>query len=354
MHSAGLDAVAIAPGANFRRLFGVDFHQHERPLVVIAARERAPIAIVPNLELPSFDALDFPGEVFDWRDEDGYRDAFAAAATHLEGVRTLGVEGQTMKVFVAMALAEAMPAMRLVDSHATISAIRLHKRAEDVALLRRAIELSEQALEATLGRIREGMTETQVEAILLANLFDCGCDGLAFGPIVAAGANSARSHAKARPDYRIREGDALLFDFGGAFSGYNADITRTFFIGSVSDRDRAFYETVLRANEAGRAASRPGATAHEVDDTVQGIFEASPFAAFKRHRTGHGLGLEVHEEPYIIRGNHRALEPGMVFTVEPGLYRPDEVGVRIEDDVLITPEGVDCLTSFPRELRLVG
>lgn len=354
MHSAGLDAVAIVPGANFRRLFGVDFHQHERPLVVIAARDRAPLAIVPNLEMPSFDALDFPGEVFDWRDEDGYRGAFRAAASHLEGVRTLGVEGQTMKVFVAMALAEAMPAIRLVDSHATISAIRLHKRAEDVAMLRRAIELSEQALEATLGEIREGLSETQIEAILLRNLFDCGCDGLAFEPIVAAADNSARSHAKARADYRIREGDALLFDFGGSLGGYNADITRTFFVGSVSEHDRAFYDTVLRANEAGRAACRPGATAHHVDDVVQGVFEASPLAAFARHRTGHGLGLEVHEEPYIIRGNHRALEPGMVFTVEPGLYRNGHLGVRIEDDMLITPEGVDCLTSFPRELRLVG
>lgn len=354
MHSAGLDAVAIVPGANFRRLFGKDFHQNERPLVVIAAHGRAPVAIVPNLELASFAAIGFPGEVFDWRDETGYASAFQAAASHLEGVRTIGVEGQTMRVFVALALNGAMPQARLVDAHATISAIRLHKQAADVAAMKKAIAISEEALEATLAEVREGMTETQVEAILLRHLFACGSDGLAFNPIVAAGDNSAKPHAKARADYAIKAGDSLLFDFGGAWGGYMADITRTFFVKEASPRDRAFFETVLMANEAGRAASKPGATAHHVDDVVQKVLEASPFAEYRRHKTGHGLGMEVHEDPYIMRGNHTPLEPGMVYTVEPGLYRLGECGVRIEDDVLITAEGVECLTSFPRELRLVG
>jgi Xaa-Pro dipeptidase len=354
LRSTGLDAIAIVPGANFRRIFHHDFHQNERPLVVIARREHAPIAIVPNLEMGSFAALDFKGEVYDWRDETGYQSAFEAAARHLEDVRTIGVEGQTMRVFVALALNEALPGARLVDIHATISSIRLHKQAADVALIRKAIELSEAALEATLGEIRVGMTETEVEAVLLRNLFACGSDGLAFGPIVAAGDNSAKPHAKARPDYRIKRGDSLLFDFGGAYGGYCADITRTFFVQEVSPRDRDFYNTVLAANEAGRAASRPGATAHHVDDVVQKVLEGSPFAQYRRHKTGHGLGLEVHEDPYIMRGNHSELEPGMVFTVEPGLYRMGEAGVRIEDDMLVTAEGAESLTSFSRELRLVG
>ncbi len=354
LRSTGLDAIAIVPGANFRRIFGADFHQNERPLVIIVRHGHAPVAIVPNLEMASFSALGFRGEVYDWRDETGYRDAFAAAAKHMEGVRTIGVEGQTMRVFVALALSEVLPGSRLVDIHSTISSIRLHKHAADIASLRSAIAISESALEATLGEIRIGMTETEVEGILLRHLFDQGSDGLAFGPIVAAGDNSAKPHAKARPDYRIRRGDALLFDFGAAYGGYLADITRTFFVGEVSDRDRAFYETVLRANEAGRAASMPGVTAHHVDDTVQKVLETSPFAAFRRHKTGHGLGLEVHEDPYIMRGNHAELEPGMVFTVEPGLYREGEAGVRIEDDMLVTAEGAESLTTFPRELRLVG
>lgn len=354
LRSSGLDAIAIVPGANFRRIFGADFHQNERPLVVIAQREHAPVAIVPNLEMASFAALNFEGEVYDWRDENGYQAAFEAAARHLQHVRTIGVEGQSMRVFVALALNAAMPQARIVDIHSTISSIRLHKKAADIALMRKAIELSEKALEATLAEVRAGMLETEVEAILLKHLFACGSDGLAFGPIVAAGDNSAKPHAKARPDYRIKRGDSLLFDFGGAYGGYCADITRTFFVQEASERDREFYNTVLAANEAGRAATRPGATAHHVDDVVQKVLEQSRFAEFRRHKTGHGLGLEVHEDPYIMRGNHKELEAGMVFTVEPGLYRLGEAGVRIEDDMLVTAEGAESLTSFPRELRLVG
>ncbi len=244
-----------------------------------------------------------------------------------------------MRVFVLRALEAAFPAAEFIDAQAEISALRLHKTPEEIALLREAIRISEAALEATLARVRAGMTETEVEAVLLRELFGHGADGLAFGPIVAAGDNSAQPHAHARPDYRIRPGDALLFDFGASHRGYLADITRTFFVDEVSENDRAFYDTVLRANETGQAATRAGRTAHEVDDAVQRLLEASPFAEFRRHKTGHGLGLDVHEAPQIMRGNDAVLEAGMVFTVEPGLYRLGECGVRIEDDMLVTETG---------------
>ena len=357
MAQATLDAVAFVPGSNFLRIFGRDFHLNERPLVVIVPVHGVPVAVVPNLELASFAALDFPGEVFDWRDETGPEAAFAAAAAALPGLATaarFGLEAQRMRVFEAMALQAAFPAARLVDAHGAISSIRLRKTPEEVALLREAIRISEAALEATLAQVRAGMTETEVAAVLMRELFDHGADGLAFAPIVAAGDNSAQPHAQPRFDYRIRPGDALLFDFGASYRGYNADITRTFFVEGVSERDRAFYDTVLAANEAGRAASRAGQSAHNVDDAVQRLLEGSPFAAFARHKTGHGLGLDVHEAPQIMRGNAAVLESGMVFTVEPGLYRAGECGVRIEDDVLVTETGIDCLTAFPRELRILG
>jgi Xaa-Pro dipeptidase len=353
----GLDALVLVPGSNFRRVFGKDFHQMERPLAVIVPRQGQAVAVVPNLEMGSFRPIGFPGEVFDWRDETGYMDAFRAAGRALPqlgpGAR-IGVEGQRMRVFDLFALQEALPEARFVDAHAEISAVRLHKTPEEIALQREAIRLSEAALEATLGEIRVGMTEAEIEAILLRNLFTYGADGLAFAPIVAAGDNAAKPHAHARPDYRIKPGDALLFDFGGTHRGYSADITRTFFVGHVSEHDRAFYETVLAANEKGRQVSRPGITASEVDDAVLKVLEQSQFAAFCRHKTGHGLGLDVHEAPQIMRGNDQRLEPGMVFTIEPGLYRDGEAGVRIEDDVVVTEHGIECLTRFPRELRIVG
>ena len=353
----GLDAVVLVPGANFRRIFRKDFHQMERPLAVIVPRDGEAVAIVPHLEMGSFAPIGLSGKVFPWRDEAGYMGAFMAAGAALPQLRKgarIGVEGQRMRVFDLYALQQALPGAEFVDVHGEISSVRLHKTPEEIELQRKAIRISEAALEATLAEIRVGMTETEVEGILLRNLFSHGADGLSFAPIVAAGDNAAKPHAHARPDYHLKPGDALLIDYGGTYQGYSADITRTFYVKEVSDYDRAFYETVLAANTKGREISRAGITASAVDDAVLTVVEQSQFAQFCRHKTGHGLGLDVHEAPQIMRGNEQVLEPGMVFTIEPGLYREGETGVRIEDDVVVTETGIECLTSFPRDLRLVG
>lgn len=357
MESADLDAVAFVPGPNFRRIFGIDFNLMERPLVIIVPRQGHAVAIVPNLEMASFEKLGFKGEIFDWRDEAGYQTAFVAAAKalqYLNGNKRIGLEAQRMRVFEQMVLSKVFSGATFVDAHAEISSIRLMKSPAEIALLTKAIRISETALEATLQTVRTGQTEKQVEGALLNALFNAGADGLSFDPIVAAGDNSAQPHAHARADYKIKRGDSLLIDFGAKWQGYNADITRTFFIEEVSDTDRVFYNTVLAANERGKAVTEAGVTAHSVDDAVQNVLETSEFAKFARHKTGHGLGLDVHEAPQIMRGNKDVLQSGMVFTVEPGLYRQGECGVRIEDDIVVTETGHDCLTSFSRELRVIG
>jgi Xaa-Pro dipeptidase len=349
----GFDAVALVPGPNFQRLYDKDFHTSERPLVVLVPPEGPPAAVVPNLELGSFALIGFEGAVFDWRDQVGHGGAFAALAAAMP-LRRIGVEGQVMRVFVHHALMAVYPSLEIVDAERAISGLRLRKRADEIAALEAAIAVSETALARTLEAVRVGMTEMEVQSILLGALFAAGAEDLSFGPIVAAGDNSARPHASARPDYRIRRGDALLLDFGARVGGLCADITRTVFVGEADAEARAVYDTVLRANAAGHAATRPGATAHDVDDAATAVLEASPFAARIRTKTGHGLGRAVHEEPYIMRGNAQILEPGMVFTIEPGLYEIGRFGVRIEDDVLVTETGTRSLTAFPRDLMIIG
>lgn len=349
----GVDAVALVPGPNFVRVMGKDFHSHERPLVIVIPQDGPPAAIVPNLELASFALLGFEGAVFDWRDQTGYADAFAALAAHLP-LRSLAVEGQVMRVFVHHALANAYPGLRVVDAETAISGLRLHKTADEVAALQEAIRISEVALHDLLDQVRIGMTEKEIERRLTQALFAAGAEEMSFHPIVAASENSARPHASARADYALKAGDALLLDFGARALGFAADITRTVFVGHATDAAHAVYDTVLRANLAGHAATRPGATAHEIDDVVTGVLEASPYADRIRTKTGHGLGRDVHEAPYIMRGNMQALEPGMVFTNEPGLYDLASFGVRIEDDVLVTQTGGQSLTTFPRELMVIG
>ena len=348
----GVDAVALVPGPNFTRAVSHPFMSNERPFLLAIPAKGAPAALVPNLELRSWDLVGFEGAVFDWRDQDGYAAAFAALTKHLR-IASLAVEGQVMRVFVHHALKTAQPDLRIIDGEAAISGLRAIKTPEDIAALKAAIGISERALERVLAGVKPGQTETEIEQALVRALFAEGAEDQAFHPIVAAGDGSARPHARARADYRVKPGDALLLDFGARKHGFCADITRTVFLGHATDEAQAVYDTVLRANRRGHEAARAGVTAHQVDDAVTGILEASPFADRIRTKTGHGLGREVHEAPYIMRGNHAALEAGMVFTNEPGLYEIGNFGVRIEDDVLVTEDGSVSLTGFPRELTVL-
>ena len=347
-----VDAIALVPGPNFTRAVIHPFMSHERPFLLVVRANGAPAALVPNLELRSWDLVGFDGAVFDWRDQDGYDAAFAALVAHL-GIGSLAVEGQIMRVFVHHALKKAQPDLRIIDGEAAISGLRVIKTSDDITALKAAIEISERALERVLAGVRLGQTEKQIEQALIQALFAEGAEDQAFHPIVAAGDGSARPHAKARADYAVKAGDALLLDFGARKDGFCADITRTVFLDHVTDEGRDVYDTVLRANLKGHAVTRAGVTAHEIDDAVTGVLEASPYADRIRTKTGHGLGRDVHEAPYIMRGNHSVLKAGTVYTNEPGLYEIGNFGVRIEDDVLVTEGGSVSLTTFPTGLQVL-
>jgi len=348
-----VDAIALVPGPNFTRAIAQSFMSHERPFLLVIPGYKPAAALVPNLELGSWELVGFEGAVFDWRDQTGYDQAFADLLAHLD-ISSLAVEGQVMRVFVHHALMAAQPSLRIIDAERQISGLRMIKTKDDVSALQDAIDISERALHRALKDVRLGQTEKHIEQALIKALFDEGADGLSFDPIVAAGDGSARPHAHARHDYAVKAGDALLIDFGARKHGFCADITRTVFLDYVSDEGRAVYETVLAANMAGLAVTRAGITAHEIDDAVISMLEASPFANRIRTKTGHGLGRDVHEAPYIMRGNHMVLPAGTVYTNEPGLYEIGNFGVRIEDDVLITEDGYETLTNFPKDLMVLS
>jgi Xaa-Pro dipeptidase len=171
---------------------------------------------------------------------------------------------------------------------------------------------------------------------------------MSFSPIVVAGPNAASPHST--PSERpIESGETIVVDCGATVGGYAADITRTFAIGELEPEMAQVYDVVRAANAAGRRAVRPGIPAEQVDQAARAVIEDAGYGEYFIHRTGHGLGLEIHEPPYIVAGNRQLLEPGMTFTVEPGIYLPGRGGVRIEDDVVVTADGGDSLTTFPRE-----
>ena len=353
MREASLDVVALIPGPNHCYLTGAEHYVLERPIVTFYILGRRPIAVIPELEIPLFERHPAPAELVPYADAEGYAGAFRSALESIcSSGKTIGVEGLHMRFFEGEVIRQCAPQATVVDATSPLAELRMHKDAGEVALLRRAIDISERALQAMLDDLEVGMSEIDAAALLEGHIKALGGNGLSFGTILHAGANTPLPHSGPL-DYRIQDGDALIVDFGATYRGYCADITRTVFVGDASDAQRAFYEVVRQANEAGRQAARPGVTCESVDLSARQVFIDAGYEDLIRHRTGHGLGMEAHEAPYIVVGNKRELEPGMVFTIEPGIYRMGEIGVRIEDNMLITQDGAESLTTFPRELLIV-
>jgi Xaa-Pro dipeptidase len=219
----------------------------------------------------------------------------------------------------------------------------------ELAHMRQAVRITEAALQATAEQVRPGQTELEIQNILHIEMLRAGAQGTAFGSIVLSGPRTALPHSSAseRP---LQPGDLLLFDCGATYRGYMGDITRTFAVGDLDPELTAIYEVVKKANVAARQYAGPGQEAQAVDRVARQVIEEAGYGQYFIHRTGHGLGLEVHEPPYIVGGNDTVLQPGMTFTIEPGIYLPGKGGVRIEDDVVITAEGCQSLTTFSRDL----
>lgn len=353
MRDAGLDVAAMIPGPNHRYLTGAEHYVLERPIVTFYRPDQSAIAVIPELEIPLFQRHPSPAELVSYTDAEGYEGAFRRALDKVDAAgKTIGVEGLHMRFFEGEIIRQCAPNAEVVDATEALARLRLIKDAEEIALLRRAIGISERALQAMFDEVEVGMSEIEAADILESHIKALGGDGLSFGTILHAGANTPLPHSGPL-DYRIQHGDPLIVDFGATYEGYCADITRTVFVGEVSDDQREFYAVVQAANEAGRDAARPGVTCESVDMAARQVFIDAGYEHLIRHRTGHGLGMEAHEAPYIVMGNRQALAPGMVFTVEPGIYRMGEIGVRIEDNVVITEDGAESLTTFPRDILVI-
>jgi Xaa-Pro dipeptidase len=251
-------------------------------------------------------------------------------------------------------LQPALPKATFEDGESLLADLRMQKDVTEVEAMRKAARIAQESLVATLPKVRIGATEREIAAELTMQLFRAGSDpALPFTPIVSGGPNSANPHAMPS-DRALAPGDLLVIDWGATYQGYYSDITRTFALGSLEPEFSRITGLVLEANAAGRAACKPGASASSIDHAARSIIEAGGYGEQFRHRTGHGLGLEVHEEPYIRADNLQSLLPGMTFTVEPGIYLAGRGGVRIEDDVVITDSGCESLTDLPRPVQVLA
>lgn len=351
----GLDGLALVPGPNLLYVSGIHAHLSERPIVLILPADDDPAIIIPSLEAMKAREASIPDDrIFDWNDAEGYHGAFQQACAHLElADYLLGVEALHMRVLEMQTLQRYAPGLQIAHAEPALSALRSIKDDSEIAAMERAIAVAEKALKRIAPRIKVGLTERQVAAMLTQELLASGADSIAFGPIVATGPNSAIPHA-VPTDRVIRNGDLLVIDWGVYVDEYPSDITRTFAVGQIDPELQRIYEVVRLANEAARRAVRPGVTGREVDRVARDVIEDAGYGEYFIHRTGHGLGLEVHEPPDMSPANDRPIAPGNVFTIEPGIYLPGRGGVRIEDNVVATADGGRTLTSYSRDLIIVG
>lgn len=353
LQAHNLDGVALMPAPNMVYFSHIHSHVSERPIILFIPCEGEPAILIPTLEAMKAEAVGIK-RIFAWNDTQGYVTAFqqASEALNLNSWK-MGVEALHMRVLERDMLLRVAPDMEIVHADHIFATIRMVKEEAEIEAMLKAIAVAETAMEKLLPRIKIGQTEKQVAAMLSQLLMDEGADSIAFGPIVSTGVNAASPHA-VPTDTPLQAGDLLVIDWGVYVDGYPSDITRTFAVGEIDEESKRIYNTVLKANEQGKAVAKPHATGQDVDRAAREVIEEMGYGDYFIHRTGHGLGLEVHEPPFMMEGYTEPLLEGHVFTVEPGIYVPNKVGVRIEDDVVITANGRRVLTTFPRDLITIG
>ncbi len=342
----GLDAVVLMPGPNLFYVTGLSFYFGERPIVALFPVDAPPAVVLPALEADKVEAAGL--RAFPYTDTEGYALAFHEACATLQLAEAhVGVEALRMRLFESRILQRYAPGVELIPADEVLSELRVAKSVEELAAMRQAVLVAEEAFAVWLPELRVGMTEQEAAARLIAALLTGGAERLAFDPIVAGGPNSASPHAV--PGTRaFRRGDWVTVDWGAFVDGYASDITRILVFGEPEGQLAEVHDLVLEANRAGRDAVRPGVEAQRVDAASRAIIERAGYGEAFMHRTGHGLGLEAHESPSIVSGNELRLAPGMTFTVEPGVYLAGIGGIRIEDDVVVTDDGAETLTTLPR------
>lgn len=353
MEKFGLTAVALNPGPSLVYLTGFNFHLMERPTVLLVTRTGSMALVLPALErgkVPDESPV-FKVHTYD-DDPAAWQLSFTQAVDGLNLHQgQIGVEPSRLRFLELSFLKKALPEVEFVDGQQVLGNLRILKDSEEIDKMRKAVQIAQNALIETLKHVREGMTEKAIANKLIIQLLKAGSQpDLPFSPIVAIGENSANPHAQPS-DRALAPGDLVLIDWGAGFDGYYSDITRTFTYGGVDPKLTRIAEIVLAANQAGREAGKAGVQAGAVDRAARSVIVDAGYGAAFIHRTGHGLGMEAHEEPYIYEENTQILATGMAFTIEPGIYLAGKGGVRIEDDVIVTEEGLDSLTDLPREVQ---
>jgi Xaa-Pro dipeptidase len=347
LKEAGADALLLFQGADIAYYAGFSIGLSERLAAALIPFDGEPILVVNELEQELRGQEPWIKEVDIWLEHENPVDILA------QNIEQLNLDGAIIGLAEdapwgwVNRLAARVPKVHFVDSTDFLSQIRMIKSQQEIDWMRMACAITDRALETTYQHLHTGMTEKELATILASEIQALG--GMVGFNLVLFGERAALPHG--RPSEReLKLGDGILVDVGAIIHGYYSDLTRTVFYGEPTARQVEIYDIVREVNRVAYESVKPGVTCGELDEIARGIIEEEGYGDYFIHRLGHGIGLQGHERPYIVRNNDLELEPGMTFTIEPGIYIVGEIGVRVEDTVVVTSGGCETLTRLSREL----
>jgi Xaa-Pro aminopeptidase len=351
MQATGTGLVAIAPGSHMDWVLGFHPHPDERPCLLLIGPEKEAF-LMPALNAEGtreFTDIAF----FNWSDAEGPARALSEALSAIEATAPgLVALDETMRADFALLLLDALPVdTKRTFTPETLGGLRMRKDAAEYQKLKMNAAIADRAMQAAFAGIKPGMTENQVADIIKGHFSSEGAQPQFW--IVGAGGNGAFPHHSAS-ERVIEEGDAIVIDIGGRKQGFPSDITRMAVVGVPPEGYGEIHTIVDKAVQAALKAARPGVPAHVVDDAARGVITDAGYGEYFVHRTGHGLGIDIHEPPYITATSDVILDEGMVFSIEPGIYLPGRFGIRLEEIVILRSDGPEILSGLPRNVHIVA
>ncbi|HEX8214616.1 MAG TPA: Xaa-Pro peptidase family protein [Allosphingosinicella sp.] len=352
MRQHKLSALLIEPGASLTYFTGVKWWRSERLTAAVIPAEGEIAIVTPHFEEPSVrESLKVPGEVRAWNEDEDPLRTVAGFLRDRKATGAVGVE-ETVRYFAAAGLAKALPQARIRSANPVVRALRMIKSPSELALMQAATDVTIAAYRHTAARIEKGMTPADIGSIM--NRATQALGGTPEFALVLLGEASAYPHGTGKPQ-QVREGEIVLMDCGCNVEGYQSDVSRTFVFGQATPEQRRVWSHMHRGQQIAFAAAQIGRPAGSVDDSVRVFYESLGYGPGYKlpglsHRTGHGIGLEGHEWPNLVRGEDTLLAPGMCFSDEPGLYLPGKFGVRLEDCFYMTPAGPRWFSTPPPSL----
>jgi Xaa-Pro dipeptidase len=347
MRQAGFDYLILGPSSNMFYFSGLETTADERLQLVIVPASGQPAAVLPEMYQEKAAAViggRFP--LLTWSDQQDPLELVKNTAPQ-RSARRIAVD-DTLRAAHFLGIMEVFPGCAFEPASRVVDTLRVFKDDQELALMARSGDLADQVMEKVQAEIRPGLSEKEL-ALFIEITFKQLSDDISFKPIVASGPHGASPH-HSTGSRKFMQGDFIVVDCGGTVNGYCSDITRTFCLGKATGEMKKVYQAVLDANEKAFEAVDNGCTAEKADAAAREAITGAGYGPYFIHRTGHGIGLDVHEAPYLVEGNGAALLPGMVFSIEPGIYLPGNFGVRIEDVVAVTGNGARRLNSFNRDL----